>query len=199
VSSAFQVLSSRPFRSTMRSSVRRLGLGLGLGLLGLLLLSPAEVRAEGDEMMAEFVAQFRENIDQVRIILADVGKEKNAGKKLAGKRDALERLSRAYIILQRVPAKTQDAEDLGEARRYMESSLKDLGADPTIKKAKDNILAGAVKAYRGGNLQESLGLFEELRLMDPANPGVTFMVRHLGQKVEEEEKAAEGTEEKDEE
>lgn len=157
-------------------------------LLAALLLAPATARAEGDEMMGEFVAQFRENIDQVRIILQDIDKEKTASGKLTGKRDALERLSRAYIILQRIPAKTQEAEELGEARRYMDSTLKDLGADPMIKKAKDNILAKAIESYRAGNLAEALGLFEELRLMDPANPGVTFLVRQIGKKLDESDK-----------
>jgi len=187
VSSAFRNAPGKPMQSASRPVRRPAALSFFLvaGLALALLLPPSAGRAENDEMMDEFVAQFRENIDQVRIILQDIDKEKSKDKKLAGRRDALERLSRAYIILQRIPAKVQESEDLGEARRYMDSTLKDLGADPLIKKAKDTILAKAIESYRAGNLQESLGLFEELRLMDPANPSVTFLVRHIGKKLDE--------------
>ena len=152
---------------------------------------PRPAAAQEDEMMAEYVNQFRENIDQVRIILHDIEREKSRTKLLRRKREALERLSRAFIILQRIPAKVQDTEDLEEARRYMDTNLKELGADPDIKKAKDNILAKAIEVFRKGQLSEALELFEELRLMDPANPGVTFLVRHIGKKLDEQEEQEE--------
>lgn len=152
---------------------------------------PTTAAAQDDEMMAEYVNQFRENIDQVRIILHDIDRERSRTKLLRRKREALERLSRAFIILQRIPAKVQEAEDLDEARRYMDTNLKELGADPDIKKAKDNILAKAIEVYRAGQLSEALGLFEELRLMDPANPGVSFLVGHIGKKLDEQEEQEE--------
>ena len=190
---------SRAFQMTFLSgliALPRRGLAQTAALLGvlvlatLLVLAPQGARAQDDqddEMMGEFVSQFRENIDQARIILHDVDKERSASKRLRRKREALERLSRAFIILQRIPAKVQEEEDLADSRRYLDTNLKGLGSDPQIQKAKDNILAKAVDVYRAGNLSEALGLFEELRLMDPANPGVTFLVRHIGKKLDEEE------------
>ncbi len=142
---------------------------------------------DDEDMMSEYVSQFRENIDQARLILQGISKERKRSKRLRAKREAMERLSRAYIILERIPAKVQEEEDITESRRYMETQLKELGADPQIKKAKDNILAKAIQLYKAGNLSEALGLFEELRLMDPANKAVTFLVRHIGKKLDEDE------------
>ncbi len=184
------------FRASLRRtpSLRRpwaLGLSCAVAATLLWLGAPSPAAAEDDDMMSEYVTQFRENIDQVRIILHDIDKERAAAKRLRRKREALERLSRAYIILQRIPAKVQDAEDMGEARRYMDNNLKDLGADPQIAKAREQILAKAIQVYRAGKLSEALGLFEELRLMDPASPGVTLLVREIGRRLDQQEEGDE--------
>lgn len=181
---AFRAVQFAPATRRRRSRVQLLLASAALALA--LLVGPSSAQAQ-DEDMSEFVTPFRDNIEQARVIMDGIPRERSKRKKLRRKREALERLSRAYIILQRIPAKVQDAEDLGEDRRLMDSNLKSLGADSQIKKAKDNILAKGIQLYRAGKISESLGMFEELRLMDPSHRGVTFLVRHLNKKLDEEE------------
>ena len=141
--------------------------------------------AQGGADPQTLVNQFRDTINLAKIKLLELSGKKGAAK-TAGKREALELLSRSWIMLQRIPAGVQESEQLGEARRFVEDNLKDLGTDPRIRKVKDTTLLKGIQVFRAGNLSEALMLFEELRMMDPTDPAISFLVRHINKRLDEE-------------
>ncbi len=131
------------------------------------------------------VVQFRDTLNQAKISLIDIQGKKGAEKTNA-KREVLGLLSKAWILLQRIPSGVQEGEQLGEDKRFVEDNLKDLGTDPRIKRIKDATLLSGIQVFRAGNLSEALMKFEELRMMDPTDPAISFMVRHINRKLDEE-------------
>ena len=131
------------------------------------------------------VVQFRDTLNQAKISLIDAQTKKGAEKTNA-KREVLALLSKAWILLQRIPTGVQEGEQLGEDKRFVEDNLKDLGTDPRIRRIKDKTLLSGIQVFRAGNMSEALMKFEELRMMDPADPAISFMVRHINRKLDEE-------------
>jgi len=156
--------------------------------LALFLMAPTVgVRyAHADDDAQAHVNSFRDAVNVAKIKLLGLNKKRGSEKTL-GKREALELLSRAYIILQKIPAAVQEAEELGEARSFVENNLKDLGTDQQIKRLKDSTLLKAIQVYRAGNTEEALILFEELRGLDPTDRAVSFLVRHINKRLDDED------------
>jgi membrane peptidoglycan carboxypeptidase len=150
----------------------------------LVALSAGSALADGLDPQT-LVNPFRDTINTAKLTLLELNQKKGA-QKTQGKREALELLSRAWIMLQRIPAAVQEAESLSEDRRFVENNLKDLGTDPRIRKIKDSTLLKGIQVYRAGNLSEALILFEELRMIDPTDPGVSFLVRHINRRLDDE-------------
>lgn len=155
-----------------------------LFVLGLA-VAPAAARAQTGADPATVVNQFRDTLNLAKIKLLELDSKRGSAKTTA-KREALELLSRAWIMLQRIPADVQESEDLLESTRAVEDNLKDLGSDPRIKRIKDDTLVKGIKLYREGSLSDALMLFEELRMMDPTDTAVSFLVRYINQKLDEE-------------
>ena len=147
--------------------------------------SPAMSAAQGGADPQTLVSRFRDTINLAKIKLLELNSKKGS-EKTAGKREALERLSRAWILLSRIPADVQESEDLGEPKRFVEDNLKDLGTDPRIRKIKDATLVKGIKVFRTGNLSDALMAFEELRMLDPTDKATAFLVRHINQRLDEE-------------
>ena len=143
----------------------------------------ASAQAGADPMTV--VNQFRDTLNLAKIKLLELDNKRGSAK-TAAKREALELLSRAWIMLQRIPEDVQESEDLEESARTVEDNLKELGADPRIKRIKDKTLVQGIKLYREGTLSDALMLFEELRMMDPTDTAVSFLVRYINQKLDEE-------------
>ncbi len=131
------------------------------------------------------VVQFKDTLTQAKINLIDVQNKKGAAKTNA-KREVLGLLSKAWILLQRIPSAVQEEEQLGEDMRFVEDNLKDLGTDPRIRRIKDSTLLSGIQVFRAGNLSEALMKFDELRMMDPTDPAISFMVRHINRRLYEE-------------
>ena len=90
------------------------------------LLSPIPAQAEGADPQT-MVVQFKDTLNQAKLSLIDVSSKKGSDKTNA-KREVLGLLSKAWILLQRIPATVQDKEQLDEDKRFVEDNLKDLGA-----------------------------------------------------------------------
>ena len=131
------------------------------------------------------VVQFRDTLNQAKISLIDI-QNKRGAEKTNAKREVLGLLSKGWILLRRIPPSIQEAESLGEDQRFVEDNLKELGTDPRIRRIKDTTLLSGIQVLRAGNLSEALMKFEELRMMDPTDPAVSFMVRHINRRLDEE-------------
>lgn len=155
-----------------------------LALAWALAAAPRAARADGADPQT-MVVQFKDTLNQAKISLIDANAKKGPEKTHA-KREVLSLLSKAWILLQRIPAGVQDQEQLGEDKRFVEDNLKDLGTDPRIRNIKDTTLLAGIQVLRAGNLSEALMKFEELRMVDPTDPAVSFVVRHINRRLDEE-------------
>ena len=150
------------------------------------LLAPGLAGAQGGPDPLTVVNQFRETLNLAKMELTQLD-DKRGSEKTAAKRGALELLSRAWIILQRVPESVRDDEGLGEPGRFVEDNLQELGSDSRIRRMRDDTLQKGIQLFREGNLSEALMMFEELRMMDPRDPAIAFLVKHINKKLDEEE------------
>jgi len=150
------------------------------------LVAPGLAGAQGGPDPLTVVNQFRETLNLAKMELAQLN-DKRGSEKTAAKRGALELLSRAWIILHRIPENVRDDEDLGEAQRFVEDNLQELGSDPRIRRVRDDTLEKGIQLFRQSNLSEALMMFEELRMLDPRDQAIAFLVKHINKKLDEEE------------
>ena len=143
----------------------------------------AETRAQDDEEQETFLNQIKENITQARVLLMDLERRKGSerSKKM---REALDMLSRAYILIDRLPSSVTEQEEVVEMQRFAEKNIRSLGSSAEIVRAKEDLLERAISLYRLGNIGEALILFEELRMLNPMDKSISFLIKQLGKKLD---------------